>query len=217
MSLKNRSLRILLLLGLCCLGVQAVTAGAVTVPVTFTSGTPANAADVNADFTALANAINTLSTNLVALQSSVASATPSNMHVIKDSNGLLVGQYFETYGGENEYALMTVSGYTFFTWINSPGFLSPTSVYYSGVNCTGSGYVVWNSYGGNQVVKSIAPLGTVVGANAYIPGSAVGIVATQSSKSTAGGCVSDTSNPGSLYSVAATLSLAQYVPPFILQ
>jgi hypothetical protein len=46
-------------------------AGNVTVPVAFVSGTPAKAADVNSDFTALSNAINT---SIVALQTAVAAA-----------------------------------------------------------------------------------------------------------------------------------------------
>ena len=49
-------------------------AGNVTVPVAFVSGTPAKAADVNSDFTALSTAINASNTSIVALQTAVAAA-----------------------------------------------------------------------------------------------------------------------------------------------
>ena len=56
------------------LSFSSVYAAAVTVPNTFTAGTPAKAADVNANFTALANAINSSAGDITALQSAMATA-----------------------------------------------------------------------------------------------------------------------------------------------
>ena len=65
---------------------------AVTIPNTFTSGTPAKAADVNANFNALATAIDSLQKSISALQvNSNGGGTPtancsSNLHVTSYSN-----------------------------------------------------------------------------------------------------------------------------------
>lgn len=63
-----------LLLGLAVGSVQAAT----TIPFTFSAGTTAHAADVNADFQALVSAMNTLNTALGTTEAAVTAITGSN-------------------------------------------------------------------------------------------------------------------------------------------
>jgi hypothetical protein len=58
--------------------VSTATAGTVTVPNTFTPGTPAKAADVNANFSAVANAVNNNAQDIAALQTTVQKIPTGN-------------------------------------------------------------------------------------------------------------------------------------------
>jgi hypothetical protein len=97
-------------------------AGTVIVPNTFTAGTPAKAADVNANFSAVATAVNASAENIATLQTTVKNmpagpqgpaGTPgtngsagaqgpqgaqgpagTGAMLVKDSTGKLVGSYF---------------------------------------------------------------------------------------------------------------------------
>jgi hypothetical protein len=88
----------------------AISAGPVMVPTTFVSGTPAKAADVNANFTAVANAVNGSAQDIATLQTRVKNipagpqgpvgptgatgpAGPGAM-LVKDSTGKVAGSYF---------------------------------------------------------------------------------------------------------------------------
>lgn len=66
-----------------------VAAAPVTVPFTFTAGTAAKASEVNANFTALANAINQLSSRVSQLESGKYSLTESNFIGTYTMHGLI--------------------------------------------------------------------------------------------------------------------------------
>lgn len=67
------SLKTFLSIALLSVAVQGSNAGTVTIPNAFTSGTPAKAADVNANFSALATAVNASAADISVLQSALAS------------------------------------------------------------------------------------------------------------------------------------------------
>jgi hypothetical protein len=83
-------------LALCTiLASNCALAGPVTIPKTFTAGTPARAADVNADFSAVATAANGSAQDITTLQSSVTTiqSTPAGAVVIS-VGGTKIGSLF---------------------------------------------------------------------------------------------------------------------------
>jgi Collagen triple helix repeat (20 copies) len=70
MDLSMRNVRVVALSALLAVSAAAY-AGDVTIPNTFTAGTPAKAADVNANFSAVATAVNATASDVTALQTAV--------------------------------------------------------------------------------------------------------------------------------------------------
>src|ERR1017187_5087620 len=74
---------------------QSVVAGTVTIPNVFAAGTPARAADVNADFSAVATGVNGNAQNIATLQTTVTTiqSTPAGAVLISVA-GVKVGSLF---------------------------------------------------------------------------------------------------------------------------
>ena len=170
-------------LALCSISSYAATP-AVTIPVTFTSGTPANAADVNSDFTALANAVNSLATTVATLQAS-SSGCGGRCLVVRDANGLLMGPVISTYPLTNApsgVVITTTAGPTIFTLVTS-GYASngvpqlifsdtqgnySNATYYTTTNCTGTPYAHPLMVGLIDPVSVALLTARMVGATYYI-------------------------------------------------
>jgi hypothetical protein len=105
-----------------------VYASTVTVPNTFVAGTPAKAADVNANFSALATAIQ-------ALQNAQGGG------VVQDSNGKILGSYYPGNNGQYDYVLMKQAGLTFLATITSAGFYPSGGFSYTQYDCGGTQYI----------------------------------------------------------------------------
>ncbi len=85
---QNRySLRqVVLMLTIAFLCISAITYAAVTLPYTFTPGTPISASQVNADFSALANAVNAIPTTPAMIHGNISSTGA----IINSSSGFTV-------------------------------------------------------------------------------------------------------------------------------
>lgn len=109
---------------LVALAMSGATYAEVSVPHTFTAGTPAKAIEVNENFTALAGAMN----GVVQLK-------------LHDESGLL-GVLLSTDGGNGDYGVISSKGYVAIidTDMNKIGGGTGVS-YFVTNNCTGDGYV----------------------------------------------------------------------------
>jgi hypothetical protein len=122
----------------------------ISVPNTFVAGTPAKAADVNANFTAIVNGIN-------------AVMPP----IVEDSAGHVVGPYLwfsnPLGGGTNvEGVFIRNSTASFVVQVDNTGFVSGGSLAYTTSDCTGTAYV----FGAQQ--STLLPFAMVLNNTAYV-------------------------------------------------
>lgn len=127
----------------------------VTVPNTFSAGTPAKASEVNANFTALANAVNANAPLMV-----------------YDSTGKVVGSYFYGSKGQPEnFVLIKTPSISFaltfdYRSLGNDGYLSSffrDTAMYTTSNCTGTAYL-YSNFGNAQLRTPV--LHGVIGATA---------------------------------------------------
>jgi hypothetical protein len=297
------------------LAATSAHAGTVTVPHTFVSGTPAKAEDVNANFSAIATAVNGNAADVAALVSSVNAipagpqgpaglagpqgvsgpagpagpqgpsgavgangttgatgprgqqgwtgatgpqGTPGPVGAtgpqgpqgpagsggaltVRDSNGLMVGQYASA--GAGEFVVMkTASGHPFilpidsngFTWWLNPAIGADSNVEFATPNCTGTAYVGGPAGYLNGYTQPIAivPPGIRAGSMVYVSGSIQSALAVQSILygsqatdssyplllgQTAPTCISTAYTDIAPFSVAGTFDLSVFVFPLSVQ
>jgi hypothetical protein len=173
-----------------------VYAGTVTVPNTFIAGTPAKAADVNANFSALAAAIQ-------ALQNAQGGA------VVQDSNGKILGSYYPGNTSQNDFVLMKQAGLTFLVPITSAGFIAYGGFSYTQYDCGGTQYI-----GNTTGVLALQP--TIVGTTAYFSGTAAGSMTILSAQAN-GECGPAGGLQEPVWNIGTTVDLSAFVPPFSLQ
>jgi hypothetical protein len=176
---------------------------AVSVPNTFTAGTPAKAADVNANFTALVNGIN----NLV--------APPT----VVDSAGHVVGPYIRFNGGINglefEAVFIRTSTISFAVAFSIGGAPSGGGLLYTTADCSGTAYVEAN---GPQSI--MMPYAMVLNTTAYVYRFWEVKLVSAASETILNGnslqCTSLTPATVSAAPVVATIDLSTmgFVPPF---
>ena len=129
-------------------------AGPVTVPNTFTSGTPASAAEVNANLSAIEAAVND---------------NDSRMLVVLDGNDVEIGGLVEvSIDFDPSVKLMTQEGYVFELFLGDGRVIEPVgfarSLIFLSSDCTGTAFAF---VGNGFVVGLNAPTG--VGALYYVP------------------------------------------------
>lgn len=190
-----------LVAGVLLAGIAA--AGPIVVPNTFTAGTPAKAEDVNANFTALANGINTNSQTITSLQTAVnnipagpqgpagpAGPAGPGVMLVQDSAGKTVGSYFmapyDPYAQSNgftvpgstpdEFVFIRTSGPSFAVRVTSAqlGAQVTYDVSFVSTDCTGQAYLTVEPYlPGSLQVAPMLSFAAVLGTTAYIGGTPV--------------------------------------------
>lgn len=270
---------------------SAAYAGDVTIPNTFSAGTPAKAADVNANFSAVATAVNATAIDVATLQSAVKAipagpqgpagaqgpagpagspgatgtqgpAGPQGVQgsagvagpkgstgpqgtagsagglMLKDANGLTVGQYMNA--GAGEFVLSkTAGGQLFYLQILASGFVpfvnaqpgSNSLVEYASTNCTGAAYLGSSSGYGNGTTQylTVVPPGNLYGSTVYVAGTLQSPVLVQSrmggvnngyplngTPAPTCGAVTPYIDPAP-YSVVGTFDVSVFVIPFSVQ
>jgi hypothetical protein len=194
-------------------GVRGATTP-VSVPNTFVAGTPAKAESVNANFTALANAINTLQT---------AQSAMANPIIVEDSAGHVLGPYISLGNpvvGTMSYegVFIRTSSASFVVQVVVTGFISGGTLMYATSDCTGTAYVS-SEPGSRNIMLDIA---VVLNGTAYVPQfAATRTVSVASYASLDGGALQCTPGTAAQLSVApviATVDLTAlgFVPPFSL-
>jgi hypothetical protein len=180
---------------------QAANTPIVTVPNTFVAGTPAKAADVNANFTALATAINNAVMPIV----------------VTDSTGKVIGPYMPLFfGGANngEGVFLRTSTLSFGVQVTSSGFTGPVTLLYTTADCSGSAYVLADGYSYN-VIDTAFVMNNVAYVVQWAAHSDMSYQSMQTLNGSALQCAA-TSGAGLLAAVVGTVNLASlgYVPPF---
>jgi hypothetical protein len=191
---------------LCALALGALAAGIVcagplVVPNSFVAGTPAKAADVNANFTAVANAVNGSAQDITTLQTTVKNfptgpqgpmgatgpAGPGAM-IVKDSTGKVVGSYFIspydpfaqpngfTLSGStpDEFVFIRTSSQSFAVRVTAAqlGAQVAYNVSFTSTDCTGQAYLSPQAYPvGSLKVPPMLSFAAVLNTTAYIAGS----------------------------------------------
>ena len=155
--------------------ISSASAGPVTIPNTFVAGTAAKAADVNANFSAVATAVNGSATDISNLQTAVQAlqAAPAAGPVVVSVAGTAIGPLIEAEHpcvdtnfpgacGGNGIAVLTMvmSSAGFFVYLN-PGQVQlsppmtllpegtiavPTQMFFDQPNCTGNRYLGIGGY-----------------------------------------------------------------------
>lgn len=131
-------------------------AGSVTVPNTFSANTPAVAADVNENFTTLADGVNTNDTNIginVANITALQGISIPSSYRVEDKNGNDIGALI-TFGG-SWLSTLTDKGYIYYLVYLADGRQFSTDLIFSSNSCTGQPYV---SFFGNGAVFENAGL-----------------------------------------------------------
>jgi len=175
----------------------------ISVPNTFVAGTPAKAADVNANFTAIVNAIN-------------AVMPP----IVEDRAGHVVGPYLSfsnpLEGGTNvEGVIIRNSTASFVVQVDNTGFVSGGSLAYTTSDCTGTAYVL-----SGPRTLTLLPFAMVLNNTAYVvQWSATTSVSVVSETNIVNGnpqCSPVTPTNTSAAPVVATVDLSKlgFVPPF---
>lgn len=157
------------------LGVLGLSAAAfaddLTIPNTFTAGTPARAADVNANFTAVEASVDDnaadISANAAAIQSntsSIAVLTPDSGIPVY-AQGVEIGRFISSVS--DKVILMSSTGFVFQIGINlnpiwvSINYLQPSKiVYHSELNCSGRAFISQDSQWMNLLGTVFASDGT---------------------------------------------------------
>jgi hypothetical protein len=184
---------------------QASNAPTVTVPNTFTPGTPAKAEDVNANFTALATAINNAVMPVV----------------VQDSAGHVIGPYMPLFFGgamDGEGVFIRNASTPFVVQVSIDGFTSGGSLLYTTADCSGQAYVL----AGPAPKYTLLNSAIVLNNTAYVIQYAAETTITFGSQNTLNGSTlqcAATSGSGTAAPVIATVNLTSlgYVPPFSLR
>ena len=166
-----------------------VYADPVVVPNTFTAGTPAKASEVNANFTALANAVNDALMPLM----------------VYDSTGKVIGQY------QNNNAIFVIGlGSPFYlNWVTASQLGSGGVVYYTSTNCAGTAYL--------PSVDWLIKFAEVIDMTGYIPSDTAQVVNIYSRRTASEGCLNDMAGPYSVRAVERVVDLSIFTPPFSLR
>jgi len=200
--------RILCLLCAILVTIAARASTTVSVPNTFVAGTPAKAADVNANFAALVNGINSI-------------VTPP---IVEDSAGHVVGPYLlfgnaiagGMISGLSEGVFLRTSAVSFVVQINSQGFISNGTLGYTTPDCTGTAYVIVPNTGYSQ--PTLIPYAIVLNTTAYsFQWSAATSVSIASVFGAGGQCAPPAApapNFGAPVVAMVDLSALGFVPPF---
>lgn len=122
-----------LLVGLIALS-STSTAGEVSIPHTFSAGTPAKAAEVNANFSAIKNAVNDNAQRIEALENPFLGDS-REWTVRRASDGSVVGVPYTP----PPILYVSSKGYSFY-FPTFPSTISTPYVYWSGPSCTGTAY-----------------------------------------------------------------------------
>lgn len=203
------------------LGLASAIGAAINIPHTFSPGQQARSSQVNENFSALAAAIDNLSST-VASQGSAISALLSkpNPIVVKDANGVVLGSYLGNAGASTTavnlapfVGIRTPQGYVYYamTFENSSTSIagtvagSDTSAIYGDLffltsNCTGQAYTInVNDFAASQgFVFALSS-----GQNFYVPADArpVDFAIFRSSLNGSSECVTDSTVPPRAYPV----------------
>jgi hypothetical protein len=214
--------------------IASATGGPVTIPNTFTPGTPAKAANVNANFSAVATAVNGSAQDIANLQTAVKNipagprgpAGPQGAQgptgpgalMVKDSTGQVVGSYLPVgtvvQPSLYESVFIRTSTLSFAVSFSSSqlGLPNNTTLFYTSSNCTGTAYLP------SPPTIGVLPSAVVINTTAYIAGSTASNFAPGSYWNPAGGCMGP-GGAGYFVPVVATFNLStlNLVPPFSVQ
>jgi len=181
---------------------SATIADDLTIPNTFTPGTPARAAEVNGNFTAVETSVDDnaadISANITSIQAN-SNATQANASSIAS---LVSGTGLQVYSQGSAFArvldisstgawLLSGTGYMFETELgdSNPKWLRQMTIYYAELNCVGTAYVTgWPEWvginGGVFVSRDLANPQVV-----YVPQGSERQPFTSLSRNTGGGCL----------------------------
>jgi hypothetical protein len=215
--------------------------GPVTIPSTFTPGTPAKASDVNANFSAVAKAVNGSANDIANLQTAVKNTpagpqgpvgpqgpqgpTGTGALVVKDSTGKLVGSYLPNATvaspSQNESVFIRTPTVSFAVSFDTSqlGLPNYSSLFFVSADCTGTPYIFTPGpayYGPTAITNAV-----VVNTTVYILGSPRSSLTLNSSQSPSGGSLVcslgvHTDNFTPVVS-SFDISTLGFVPPFSVQ
>ncbi len=126
--------------------------GQTQVPNTFQSGQPARAAEVNANFSELENAVNQnaddISTNTAAISANTAAIQGTGSPRVFDGGDNEIGSLVSINDNRLTFAIITQQGYLFTMWPRDGMILGTgTAISFASSDCTGTGYMA-NAFGG---------------------------------------------------------------------
>ncbi len=153
----------MLVVPIAVLGFAVVYASSVTIPNTFTAGTPAVAAQVNANFAAVKTAVDDNDTRITALESAAGPTSQGQVRgYVFFSGAGAVGNSFMTTGGTPTVTRTAVGDYTI-TWPGEAFLFSsdPTAITLLATVGSANG----NSVGGDQLIRVRDDAGVAVDPN----------------------------------------------------